>query len=106
MKKVEFLARFNKKKKLSDEDKAYIAAQRMINLDNEHLQDDEMEIGYDPIVIDLYEISDFLRFDEEHVQIMKKSNVLYIVKMDYEKFLDLYQELTGFLIYRVEEVND
>ena len=103
MKRVEFSARFNKKKKLSDEDKAHLEAQRLINPDM--VQEPEIEFEYDNIVLDIYDVGDFLRFDERHTQIMKRAtNILYILDIEYEQFKDLYQQLTGFVIYQHENV--
>jgi hypothetical protein len=98
-KKVEFLARFQKKKTLSEDDKAFIEAQRIINPEAEIKIEDEIETEYDLLIIDLKDISDVIRYDEEHTQIIKYSNMLYVLKIPYDEFREIYSSTLGVLIY-------
>ena len=98
-KKVEFLARFPKKKTLSEEDAAFITAQKIINPDKEESVEDLIEYEYDFIIVDLKDVSDIIRYDEEHTQVIKYSNMLYILKITYADFKELYVNTTGTVIF-------
>jgi len=96
-KKILAYARFKSSNKLSDEEKAEIAAKKII--DPEYDETESIKYDYDLLVTDLDEISDFLRFDKEHTQITKKTNIIYILKISFQEFLELYQDMTGAIIF-------
>ena len=101
MSKVMLLARFPKKKVLSEDDKAEIEIQKLINPD--YIPEQKTEHEYEDLVIDLKDVSDWLRYDENHTQVMKYNNIMYIVRLPFEKFNYLYEDLTGIMIKTIEE---
>lgn len=97
--KVELYARFPKKKVLSDEEKQEIEIQKLINPDYTH--ESKVEHEYEQLVLDLKDVSEWIRYDSSHTQIMKYNNIMYIVRIPYEAFNELYEDVTGTQIKKV-----
>lgn len=98
MKRIEFYFRYPKKKELTEEDKAYYQAQKLINSDFE-LQS-EIEYEYDLITLDLYQLDDIIRYDEEHTQVNKRGlSIAHVLKIKYKDFKKLYEDMTGICIF-------
>lgn len=98
--KVQLLARFPKKKILSEEEKLQAEAQRIIN-GEESSNVFTLEFDYDDIVLDIKDVSEWIRFDKEHTQIMKYNNMVHMIKIPFEAFSAIYEEATGIIIKKV-----
>lgn len=98
MKRVEFYFRYPKKKEVSEEDMAYFAAQRLIDADFK--EPNEIEYEYDLITLDLYQLDDIIRYDEEHTQVNKRGlSIAHVLKIKYKDFKKLYEDMTGICIF-------
>lgn len=97
--RIEIWARFPKKRKKTTEELQEEEVKRLIGQEDE-IDDspDVYEAEYDFVSLDLMEVADFLRWDNEHTQIIKKNNILYICKIPYRSFKAMYEELTGIKI--------
>lgn len=98
--KVQLIARFPKKKILSEEEKLQAEAQRIINGDASS-NVFALDFDYDDIVLDMKDVSEWIRFDKEHTQVMKYNNMVHMIKIPFEAFSSLYEEATGFMIKKV-----
>jgi hypothetical protein len=91
---VELIGRFKKKKSKTREDLAWEESQRIINPDFDKEQDELEPYTYDPMVVDLYNIVDYMKLDPEHVQVTMRYGVYYIFKCPYETFKALREQMT------------
>ena len=103
---VELLARFgNRRSKTEeemDEDKINLLIDSSFTPSNNVL----IEYEYDPIILDLVNIDEFLRFDGFHTQLNMKQGRLYIVKIPYKHFKEMFQQFTGTIITKAKFVED
>lgn len=103
MKKVEFIGRFANRKKKSKADKEDDYINSLIG---KSLEEDEPEIEfmYDPITLDIEKVDEHIRLDRGHTQLNMTTGKMYIVKVPYDQFTELYQQLTGTSILKVQMV--
>jgi hypothetical protein len=102
--KVEFQCRF-KKLVLSEEKKAELEAQRIIN-GEESIPDtfdlDDEAYTYVGLVLDLKDIRAFNAVDKYHTCIRTYQLDSFIIKVPYGAFVDFYQNCTTELIKKIE----
>lgn len=106
MKKVEFLGRFANRKKKTEEEKQEEQIDRLINPDKydrpgKEAEDVEIEFMYDPITLDLEDIGQHIRLDKHHTQLNMKNSSMFVVKIPYDSFNELYQSQMGIYILKV-----
>lgn len=103
---VELLVKHAKKisfEELSEEDKAVIESKKILEENYDFNKDrDYVSHTYDYLCLRFHEISEILRLDNEHTQIVKNNNVTWIVKMNYDDFKSLYARVTGIMIMTPE----
>lgn len=99
---IELICRFQTKKKKSpvDEEQEYIDS--LINPDRVKDNSSEFEIIYDPICLDFEDIIQIIKFDKIHTQVNLSTGQLYVIKMFYSDFLDLYTQVTGKNIMKIK----
>ena len=97
--KIQVLCRFTKKKKaheLSDEDRAELMANKIINSSFDDTDSLSMvEYEYDPVIFNLEDIVQFLRFDDKHTEVKTIHDYDLIVKIPFDEFKQVYMELSG-----------
>lgn len=105
---VEFLCKVQFKrslKDLSEDDRAFLQAQRIINPDYSE-EEEPSDVKLKRILIDLEMVADALEINDGYVQLVMKHGIIYVVKVDYEDYKDVYQQLTKRLIVSIKDVND
>lgn len=99
--KVQVTARFAKKPSPpSDEDKAELEVQKILNPDYKPPMPD-LEFEYEQLVLDLKDIAEWIRFDDNHTQLMKYNNIMHIIKVPFEGFTEMYEDFMGTIIKKI-----
>ncbi len=97
MKRVEFLARFTdqvpKTEEEINEEKTNEIIGKAFGIK------EKKKITYDPLNVDMEEVDEYLRYDKEHTNINMRSGKTYCVRIPYEDFSSLYQELMGVSVF-------
>lgn len=91
---VKLIGRFRKIQRKTKEDIAYEETQRIINPDYDREQEELREFSYEPMVIDMFKVVDYMKLDEEHTQATMGYGVYYIFKMNFDLFAALKKEMT------------
>jgi|GEM_PF-5060469 len=105
--RVEFFVKvrvFKDKNNESEEDKAARIAKRLIKGDKyeeDEEDEDDSETTYKPLVVNLNDIVAYGKEDDEHVKIFLNYG-MFLIRMGYEKFSRIYEELSGELIKRIK----
>ena len=94
--KIELIVKWADRKKEIDED-AY--AKRLIS--GEENPEDSLTFTYDPLVIDVEDISGFNKLDEEFTIVRTYTQEAYCVKMKYENFKRIYAQTSGQTIMEI-----
>lgn len=115
MKKVIFLSRFQK----SPNDPAFqemeddLRIQSLTNPDfdkekefNKLLDRDNKLFEYQPIMIDLKDVSSANAVDGQHTHIVLYSGNRYTIKINFDKYITIYGELTGYMVYDFSQADD
>lgn len=97
MKLIEVLGRFRKHKELSEEDKAALEVKRII--DPEYEETESIIYEYSKLVINIEDIIDIIFYDDLHTQIRTEGGLVYFLKMTYNDFLKIYQDMLGVSIF-------
>lgn len=98
--KVELQCRF-KKLDLTEDEKAYQEAQRIIGKEDITFDANDESFTYEPIVLDLKDIRGFNPVDSKHTCVRTYQLDSFIVGAPYHAFFTFYQEMTGDLIKRL-----
>lgn len=104
MMKVEFIGRFTEKRKLTQDEEAAEHLKRLTTTD--YIPPSNIKYTYDPITIDLDNIDDWMRLDNNHTQIQMKKGNSYIIKIPYLSFCRVYEDLTGNIIRVINVVDE
>lgn len=96
---VELLVRYGKNKKtsdLTDEDLALIQSKRILEEGYDYSKDKEfVSYSYDLVTLNFKDICEIMRLDDQHTQINKYNNTMWIAKLPYNEFKDVYTQVTG-----------
>lgn len=96
--KVEFTGRFADRTPKTDEEKQNDDIQRL--LDPEYVPEKKIKYTYDPVTIELSDVSAWIRLDKNHTQLNTyDKDVYYIIKLPHGAFSDIYVKLTGEKVY-------
>ncbi len=104
---VEFMGRWASKKPKTKQDKKDDYIQSLINKsldedDEDEKRQSEIVFTYDPICLNLDNIDEFVRLDKQHVQLNMLTGRMYVIRISFNEFEELYQELTKRKIVRVD----
>lgn len=105
MSKIEVFCRYRKQPSdLTDEDKAYLNAQRIIHGTDsiEDIEAEDEKYEYGGMVLDMNDIKAFNGVDKVHTCLRFYEGDSFVIKAPYESFKQLYEELTGKYIRTVK----
>lgn len=100
---VIFTAKLRKQRVKSAEDLAYEETQRLINPD---FIPEEDEIGFKQVMLDLERILDHIELDDGYVQVVTDHGTVYVLKIDWNEYLLLYEQMTHRAVFRFEDVKE
>lgn len=107
---VELIVRYSKRKKpseLSEEDQALIQSKKILEEDYDFETDKEfMSFTYDYIIVDFNEITEIMRYDKDHTQIMTRNKTSWLVRMPYNQFKNVYTQVTAKAIMISERISE
>lgn len=103
MSKIEVQVRFLKEKTKEEEKewKEFIETEKIIKGDDFNPSDYEEESEkymYDRAVFDLKDIIRLNNYNEDHVVVRFYGGDSFVVKINYDKFVEIYSSLTGYNI--------
>lgn len=96
--KVEFPVRWETSKKVSPEE------EEVMRILNNSESEEAVTFHYDLIVLDLKDIRSFNKLDANHTVLRTFQNENYCIGVDYNRFLNLWTDLTGEAIMRLGKV--
>lgn len=99
---IEVLAKFTKEEPLSAEELEDNYVDSIINNALKPTATHKTVIVYKPVVMDHIDIKGFEKMDENHTTILLKHHVTYDVRIPYDQWLPIYQQLTGRNIMRIK----
>lgn len=107
---VEIIVRYSKRKKadeLSDEDQALIQSKKILEEDYDFEADKEfMSYSYDYAIIDFNDITEIIRYDKQHTQVLTKNKTVWVVKKPYSQFKNMYTQVTANAIMLSERLDE
>lgn len=104
----EFEARWARPKEMSEEDQAIRETNRILGREPENPEDiisQLFEYVYNPLVIDLNDVKNFNKLDEEHTTIRQYEGDVFVIHLSFDTFASIYGEITGVKIRTMDTLN-